>query len=128
MSEEFTFKEIFDQRTAVYGYKGRFSPIALQMDSPGHQFFTSPAFPTDQHRRIGRSRLGNQVLYLSHVPFDKLGFKFDDETPVPELQQTIQHGIYQGFIAPAALYALMGGVIWRNKRQAKVEAGKEEAS
>ena len=71
---------------------------------------------------------GTQVLYLSHVPFDKLGFKFDDETPVPELQQTIQHGIYQGFVAPAALYALMGGVIWRNRRQSqKQDQGEVES-
>jgi Fe-S-cluster-containing dehydrogenase component len=71
---------------------------------------------------------GTQVIYLSHVPFDKLGFKFDSEEPVPELQQTIQHGIYQGFIAPAALYALMGGVIWRNKRQTRKLQDGEEAS
>ncbi len=64
---------------------------------------------------------GTQVLYLSHVPFDKLGFRFDHEEPVPELQQTIQHGVYQGFVAPAALYAILGVVMWRNKRQGAVE-------
>ncbi len=70
---------------------------------------------------------GTQVLYLSHVPFEKLGFKFSHEEPVPELQQTIQHGIYQGFIAPAALYAILGGVMWRNRRQQVKSAGEEEA-
>lgn len=60
---------------------------------------------------------GTQVLYLSHVPFEKLGFRFDHEEPVPELQQTIQHGIYQGFVAPAALYAILGAAMWRNRRQ-----------
>ena len=60
---------------------------------------------------------GTQVLYLSHVPFEKLGFKFDSEEPVPEMQQTIQHGVYQGFIAPAALYAMLGVVMWRNRRK-----------
>jgi Fe-S-cluster-containing dehydrogenase component len=69
---------------------------------------------------------GTQVLYLSHVPFEKLGFRFDHEEAVPELQQTIQHGIYQGFVAPAALYAIMGAVIWRNKRQDA--AAEDEAS
>ena len=54
---------------------------------------------------------GTQVLYLSHVPFEKLGFRFSEEEAVPELQQTIQHGIYQGFIAPVALYAVLGAVI-----------------
>jgi Fe-S-cluster-containing dehydrogenase component len=70
---------------------------------------------------------GTQVLYLSHVPFEKLGFRFSDEEPVPELQQTIQHGVYQGFIAPAALYVLLGGVIWRNKRK-DAKAGEEESA
>ena len=60
---------------------------------------------------------GTQVLYLSHVPFEKLGFEFDSEEPVPELQQTIQHGVYQGFIAPAALYAMLGVVMWRNRKK-----------
>jgi Fe-S-cluster-containing dehydrogenase component len=68
---------------------------------------------------------GTQVLYLSHVPFEKLGFRFQEEEPVPELQQTIQHGLYQGFIAPAALYAIMGAVMWRHKRQG---AAPEDAS
>ncbi|NNC40838.1 MAG: hydrogenase 2 operon protein HybA [Acidimicrobiia bacterium] len=68
---------------------------------------------------------GTQVLYLSHVPFEKLGFKFSDDEPVPELQQTIQHGVYQGFIAPAALYFILGGVLWRNHRQKAKDHQKE---
>ena len=68
---------------------------------------------------------GTQVLYLSHVPFEELGFKFDQEEPVPELQQTVQHGIYQGFIAPAALYAILGGVMWRNRKKNVASEGEE---
>jgi len=60
---------------------------------------------------------GTQVLYLSHVPFEKLGFRFDDKRPVPDVQQTIQHGVYQGFAAPIALYALLGAVIFRNRKK-----------
>jgi formate dehydrogenase beta subunit len=60
---------------------------------------------------------GTQVLYLSHVPFEKLGFRFNDEKPVPELQQTVQHGVYQGFAAPIALYTLLGAVMFRNRRK-----------
>ena len=71
---------------------------------------------------------GTQVLYLSHVPFEKIGFEFDHEEPVPELQQTIQHGIYQGFVAPAALYALMGLAVWRNKRKSGMNEGEAGAS
>ena len=60
---------------------------------------------------------GTQVLYLSHVPFEKLGFRFDDKRAVPDVQQTIQHGIYQGFAAPIALYAVLGAVIFRNRKK-----------
>ena len=60
---------------------------------------------------------GTQVLYLSHVPFEKLGFKFNDEQAVPHTQQAVQHGVYQGFIAPVALYAILGAVAFRNRRK-----------
>jgi Fe-S-cluster-containing dehydrogenase component len=60
---------------------------------------------------------GTQVLYLSHVPFEKLGFRFDQKRAVPDVQQTIQHGVYQGFAAPVALYAVLGAVIFRNRKK-----------
>ena len=46
---------------------------------------------------------GTQVLYQSHVPFENLDFPELGEDGVPKVQQTVQHGIYQGFIAPAGL-------------------------
>ena len=76
----------------------------------------------------GESELGGtQVLYLSHVPFEKLGFRFADQEPVPELQQTIQHGVYQGFVAPVALYALLGAVMFRNRRKGPSEGAGSES-
>jgi len=66
---------------------------------------------------------GTQMLYLSHVDFEKIGFRFSDEKPVPETQQKIQHGIYQGFVAPVALYALLGAVMFRNRRRNGEEEG-----
>ena len=60
---------------------------------------------------------GTQCLYLSHVPFESLGFRFQHEEPVPQVQQTVQHGIYQGVIAPLAL--VLGAVMFRNRRQAE---------
>ena len=64
---------------------------------------------------------GTQVLYLSHVPFEKLGFEFHDEEAVPHDVQVVQHGIYKGFIAPVALYALLGLTMWRNRKKAGEE-------
>ncbi len=59
---------------------------------------------------------GTQVLYLSHVPFEKLGLPELGEEGVPQLNRTVQHGVYQGFIAPVVLYAVLGGVMLRNRR------------
>lgn len=67
---------------------------------------------------------GTQMLYLSHVEFEKLGFRFTDKDSVPNMQQTIQHGIYQGFAAPVALYALLGAVVFRNRKN--IESKEEE--
>jgi Fe-S-cluster-containing dehydrogenase component len=63
---------------------------------------------------------GTQVLYLSHVPFEKLGLPELGDEGSGTLNRTVQHGIYQGFIAPAALYAALGGVMLVNKRRGKV--------
>ena len=62
---------------------------------------------------------GTQVLYISSIPFENLGFKFNDTQAVPHIQQTVQHGVYKGFIAPVALYAVLGAVMFRNRRSEK---------
>lgn len=64
---------------------------------------------------------GTQVLYLSKIPFENLGFRFNTDQPVPEVQQTVQHGIYKGFIGPVALYALLGAVMFRNRKKSDEE-------
>jgi Fe-S-cluster-containing dehydrogenase component len=69
---------------------------------------------------------GTQVLYLSSVPFEKLGFRFDDRESVPQKQQTVQEGIYRGFIAPVALYAMLGTVMFRNRRRPGSQTEDEE--
>jgi Fe-S-cluster-containing dehydrogenase component len=58
---------------------------------------------------------GTQVLYISHVPFEQLGFPALGEEPAPNLARSIQHGVYKGFIAPVALYAALGAVMLRNR-------------
>jgi hypothetical protein len=57
------------------------------------------------------------VLYLSHVPFEKLGLPALDDRPAPELSRSIQHGVYRGFVAPLALYGVLGAVMWRNRKE-----------
>jgi len=68
---------------------------------------------------------GTQVLYLAGVDFQKLGLPDLGDEGVGVLSRTIQHGIYQGFIAPVALYGVRGAVIWRNRRAAK-KGGSDE--
>jgi Fe-S-cluster-containing dehydrogenase component len=65
---------------------------------------------------------GTQCLYLSHVPFENLGLPELGDESHSNLNRQVQHGIYQGFVAPVALYAVLGGVAFRNRRaQAKGE-------
>lgn len=56
---------------------------------------------------------GTQVLYLSAVPFDKLGFRFHGDAPVPSIQRSAQRQVY----APLAFLALVGGLTFRQRRK-----------
>ena len=67
---------------------------------------------------------GTQNLYLSHVPFEKLGLPTLGDEPAPQLARSIQHTVYQGFIAPVALYGTLAAVMLRNRK--KAEAACEE--
>lgn len=60
---------------------------------------------------------GTQVMVLSHVDFEKIGLPDIGTTPAPNLARTVQHGVYKGFVAPVALYAILGTVMWRNRRK-----------
>lgn len=67
---------------------------------------------------------GTQVLYLSHVPFEKLGLPDYGPEGVPRTAYAIQEGLYQGFVAPVVLYVGLGAVLFRNRKKAggEVEA------
>lgn len=69
---------------------------------------------------------GTQVLYLAGVDFEKLGLPAYGDTPVPETVHRVQHGIYQGFALPTALYGVLAGITWLNRRRAEEAAEQEE--
>lgn len=69
---------------------------------------------------------GLQVLYISHVPFEKLGLPVLDDRPVPETLNRVQGTIYKGFIAPIAAYALVTAAIARNRKHDDADAHHEE--
>jgi ferredoxin len=62
---------------------------------------------------------GTQVLYLSHVPFDKIGLPNLGDKGVPSTARAVQDGIYWKvpFAAPIALYAGLVAVALRNRKQ-----------
>lgn len=51
---------------------------------------------------------GTSVLYLSSIPFEKLGLQTFDSEPVPDMVESIQHGIFKYFVPPVALYGALG--------------------
>jgi Fe-S-cluster-containing dehydrogenase component len=66
---------------------------------------------------------GTQVLYLADLNFAKLGLPTLGDEGTAKQAREIQHGIYRGFIAPVALYGVLGLVMWRNSRANKKEEG-----
>lgn len=86
-------------------------------DSPDRYWGPDPEGPP---RIYGENDAGGtQVLYLAGVDFAHLGLPELGERPPALLGREIQHGVYKGFIAPAALYALLGIAIWRGRRTEK---------
>lgn len=59
---------------------------------------------------------GTQVLYLSHVPFEKVGLPALSDESLPAMVHKVQGTIYKGFVAPVALYGVLAAVISRNQR------------
>jgi len=72
---------------------------------------------------------GVHVLYLAkkEVPFLKLGLPKLPDYPMPKTSETIQHTLYKGFIAPAALFGIFTFAQYYNERRRKVaESEKKE--
>lgn len=62
---------------------------------------------------------GVNHLYLSGVPFAKLGLRDLPSDAPAVFSETIHHTIYKGFIAPIALYSALCFVALRNARKQK---------
>lgn len=55
---------------------------------------------------------GTSWMYLASEPFENIGFPKHGSTAPPRLTEAIQHGVFQYFAAPVALYVVLGGVMW----------------
>lgn len=66
---------------------------------------------------------GTQVLYLSHVPFEKLGLPDLGVDPPGKLAREVQHAAVGGFVLPLALWTALSGIVWRNKRVQEARGG-----
>ena len=68
---------------------------------------------------------GTSWMYLANRDFIKIGFPELQNKPAAAVTEAIQHGIFAYFISPAALFALLGGVMWFNKNKEHEENGEE---
>jgi len=102
--------EVCPREAVIYGKREELLAAAKRRiaESPGKYF---------EDRVYGEHEGGGtQVLYLSHVPFDKVGLPLLGDEGVPHVAYTVQEGIYKGFIAPVALYGVLAAVMFRNRR------------
>ncbi|MFH1728987.1 MAG: 4Fe-4S dicluster domain-containing protein [Pseudomonadota bacterium] len=60
---------------------------------------------------------GTSVLYLAGTEFKNLKFPAFGNTPIPELTEKIQHGIFKFFVPPAALFATLGAIMLFTKKK-----------
>ena len=106
----------------------------LGEDRPPHE----AAIPEYQNNLYGDKELGGtQVVYLSGVPFDKLGLPTDvPEYGYPAITEGIQHTLYQWFALPFILFAGLTFAVRKNTSQEhkekhtsdKSETTREDAS
>jgi len=68
---------------------------------------------------------GTNHLYLAAVPFGDLGLPSLPGRAPAEFSEHIQHTIYKGFIAPAALYGMLCVISLRNRKK-REDAGIHE--
>ena len=71
---------------------------------------------------------GTQVLYLSpaNVSFAALGLPALGDQAIPYFTENLQHAVYQGFIAPIALYAALAVAMFRNRGSLEHTAEEEK--
>jgi Fe-S-cluster-containing dehydrogenase component len=111
--------EVCPREAVIYGTREELLAEAKRRiaDNPGRYY---------QDHVYGENEVGGtQVLYLSHVPFGKIGLPEYGTKAGPDTALSVQEGIYfkLPFVAPVALYAALAVVGIRNRRAAGHEEG-----
>jgi Fe-S-cluster-containing dehydrogenase component len=67
---------------------------------------------------------GTSWLYISSHPMEELGMPVLGAQAPPRLTETIQHGVFKGFVAPLAWFAFLGGMmrLFRPRKEEEGEA------
>ncbi len=70
---------------------------------------------------------GTHVLYLTskEMPFEAIGMPALPDHPLPQMSESVQHTLYKGFLAPAALFGALTFVQFRNRKARKAGKGDE---
>jgi Fe-S-cluster-containing dehydrogenase component len=113
--------EVCPRAAVIYGRRDELLEDAKRRiaESPGKYF---------EDRVYGETEAGGtQVLYLSHIPFEKIGLPSYPDKGVPTVAYTVQGSIYKGFVAPVALYGVLAAVLLRNRKKEE-SAGREVKS
>lgn len=80
-----------------------------------------------QDRVYGEGDLGGtQVLYLSHVPFEKIGLPEDGGESRARYGSKVHEVVYKGMAIPAAVYAVLVFAIKRRWKVMEEEAHRDE--
>ena len=66
---------------------------------------------------------GTSWLYISPLPFDKIGFKHFGHTAPPRLTEKIQHAEFKYFVPPLMWYGLLGAAMWLTRPDEKSPKG-----
>jgi len=111
--------EVCPREAVIYGKRDELLEEAKRRiaANPGRYF---------EDRVYGENEAGGtQVLYLSHLPFEKVGLPDYDDQGVPHLAEMVQTGIYYKlpFVVPAALYVGLAAVMLRNRKTREGSGG-----
>ena len=102
--------EVCPRQAVIYGKRKDLLEEAHRRIEKNPRFY--------QHKIYGETDMGGtSVLYLSSIPFTKLGLPEKGNRSGASVSETLQEGLYQGFITPAILYAGLAAVVIRNRKK-----------